>query len=162
MKNQNLSLDDQEDEFSESFIDLRKRIDSLVKSIPAGTTGEDYRAACSVITGTLNGRSLNETVKYYSLDQLSAGYWWKHFNFGETPTKERRKRGSKTASLESFIKNNFNKTFSSTDILKECNITAPTFYNFLNKNRGFFKKVGRGKYLIVDMDSERNKEKNVR
>jgi predicted DNA-binding transcriptional regulator AlpA len=38
-------------------------------------------------------------------------------------------------------------------------ISMPTFYNFYNANRGYFKKVKRGQFEIIDPNAEREKDK---
>lgn len=156
------SQEDLDEENSPSFLELRKEIDLMIKSIPKGINPEEYRTACAVITGTMSGKSLSDVVRYYSLDVLIAKYWASQFNLLSKTTTEKQRRGSKTFTLEMFIKANIGKTFKSADILKECNITNPTLYNFINSNRGYFKKVGRGLYEIVDYSAERAKEKNAR
>jgi hypothetical protein len=44
-------------------------------------------------------------------------------------------------------------------MIEELGITLPTFYNFFNNNRAYFKKVGRGKFEILNPEEERRKEK---
>jgi hypothetical protein len=153
--------DSLDQEITPSFIEASNTITKLINSIPKDIVGEDYRIACCVVTGCLRGRSLSELIKYYSVDNDRALYWWDHFGFSNIAVTEKKKRGQKTATLESFVKSNIGKTYKSTEILALCNITNPTLYNFINANRGYFKKVGRGQYEIVDMESQRVKEKSI-
>lgn len=133
--------------------------EKLIQKIPKGISPESHRAACSVVTGIRDGKSLKEIAAYYWLPDELAQEWWDYFNFSEVGPTEKKKRGSKTAKLDAFIKQNIGKTYKSNDIISMCEITTPTLYNYINANRGFFKKVGRGNYLIIDPSIERNEAK---
>lgn len=135
-------------------------VNRMIKLIPAKTSQEDYRVACSIISGFYSNKSLLETIKYYSLDQITAKNWWEFFSFDCAFGNENRPRkGSKSQALDSFVKENIGKTFKSNEILVLCDITNPTLYNYINSNRGAFKKVGRGCYEILDPSEERSKAK---
>lgn len=110
----------------------------------------------------MNNKTYKEIVRYYSLSVSLSEKWWEYFNFGDIKFQEKNKRGSKSSSLDSFVKSNFGNTYKSSDIVKICNITNPTLYNFINANRGYFKKVSRGEYQIIDPNSERIKEKSAK
>ena len=131
----------------------------LIKRIPDQISPEDRRAACSVVIGFRDGKSLSEITKYYWLESQIALQWWNFFNFSEVRPAEKQKRGVKTSKLDDFIKSNIGKELKSSDIIEQCGITTPTFYNYLNANRGFFKKIGRGNYLILDPMIERKHDK---
>lgn len=153
--NENLTtLNPKEDE---SYI---INVNRLIKTIPAKTQQEDYRIACSVISGYFSNKSLLETIKYYSIDQMEAKKWWEFFCFHSAFGNESKpKRGSKNQVLDSFVKENIGKTFKSSEIVVLCDITNPTLYNYITANRGAFKKVGRGLYEILDPNEERSKAK---
>ena len=75
---------------------------------------------------------------------------------------------SKTLKISNFetlegkgIKANIGETLLSSDIIEKCGISTPTFYNYMNANRGQFKRVSRGSYLIMDPSKERKEAKNV-
>lgn len=132
----------------------------MIKMIPKKSSQEDYRVAASIISGYYSNKSLLETIRYYSLDSLIAKNWWEFFGFHAAFGDENRaKKGSKSLALESFVKENVGKTFKSNEILTICDITNPTLYNYINANRGAFKKVGRGLYEILDSSEERSKAK---
>lgn len=157
--NQNVDQNSLEEDPLESPT-IMMEIDKLVKSIPRTITGEEYRVACAIATGGTRGKSLLECCRYYSLDVETATKWWEILSIKGQSSDPGRKRGHKTSQLESFVKSNIGKTLKSTDIIKACDITAPTLYNFINSNRGYFKKAGRGVYEIIDMESQRIKEKS--
>lgn len=134
--------------------------EKLIKRIPRGISQEENRTACSVVTGVKDGKSLKEIKTYYWLSDELANKWWDFFNFSDTSVIEKKKRGSKTSKLDSYIKSNIGKTLKSNEIIEQCEITTPTLYNYINANRGYFKKVSRGCYLIVDPAQERKAEKS--
>jgi hypothetical protein len=132
----------------------------LIQSLPRPISPEDNRTACSIITGVRDGKTLSQIISYYSLSHDLAQKWWDKFNFSEIRPIEKKKRGAKTSKLDSFIKDNIGKTLKSNEIIEKCEITTPTLYNYINANRGFFKKVSRGTYLIIDPTQERKAEKS--
>lgn len=134
--------------------------EKLFKRIPRGISPESHRAACSVVTGVKDGKSLKEITTYYWLSNELAQEWWDFFNFSEVRPLEKKKRGAKTSKLDIFIKSNIGKTLKSTEIIDQCEITTPTLYNYINANRGFFKKVSRGQYLIIDPAEQRKSDKS--
>lgn len=134
--------------------------ESLIRRIPREVTAEDNRAACSVVTGVRDGKSLKEIISYYWLPEELAQKWWDYFNFSEVAPEEKKKRGGKTAKVDEYIKSSIGKTLKSNDIIEACEITTPTLYNYINANRGYFKKVSRGTYLIIDPATERKADKS--
>jgi hypothetical protein len=133
--------------------------EKLIKQLPKNLDHEDRRASCSVVIGFRDGKSISEICRYYWLDPATAQKWWNYFNFSEFRPAEKRKRGVKMSKLDEFIKSNIGKTLKSSEIIELCEITTPTFYNYLNANRGYFKKIGRGNYLIIDPVLERKQDK---
>lgn len=111
------------------------------------------------MTGVKDGKSLKEITTYYWLSDELAQEWWDFFNFSDVRPVEKKKRGAKTSKLDIFIKSNIGKTLKSTEIIEQCEITTPTLYNYINANRGYFKKVSRGTYEIINPDLERRASK---
>lgn len=136
-------------------------VEKLIASVPRSSTPEDHRAAASVAIGARDDKSLADIIKYYGINKELAVKWWTFFGFDDGAKLEKKKRGSKSSTLESFINLNIGQTVSSADIIEKCEISTPTFYNFLNANRGFFRKVSRGMYMILDPNQERKEAKNV-
>lgn len=133
--------------------------EQLIRSIPRSESPESQRVATCIVTAVRDGKTFNEAVAYYWLDKKLAEHWWNRFGLNDAAPVQRKKRGSKTASLDAFVKANIGKTLKSSEIIEQCNITTPTFYNYMNANRGFFKKAGRGMYSIIDPAQERVKDK---
>lgn len=133
----------------------QKEVENLLARVPRDLSHEDHRAAASVAIGVRDGKTLSEIIKYYWIQEDLAKKWWSEFGFDNSAPVERRKRGSKTAKLDSYIKESIGKTLTSNEIIEVCDITTPTFYNYLNANRGYFHKVARGQYKIIDPAKER-------
>jgi len=87
-------------------------------------------------------------------------YWWDQFGFNEEmskPTKKRTK--SKTSDIFDYLKSKAGQEITVKQFTEECSISSPTAYKFINENVGWFKKVKRGLYEVVDGDEERRKAK---
>ena len=154
---ENLFLSTKEDE---SYL---QNVNRMIKTVPKQIDQEDYRTAASIISGFYSNKTLNEIIKHYSLSKDISHKWWEYFGFNTNQFGEvKSKRGSKSSSLDSFVKENIGKTFKSNEILAICEITNPTLYNYINANRGSFKKVGRGLYEIIDANEERSKVKKLK
>lgn len=137
-----------------------QQVERHLQSLPKEATGEDHRAACCIVYGVRDGRSLKEIKSYYSLSEEMAVKWWDYFNFGEIAKVDKKKRGSKTNVLDAYIKDNIGKILTSNSIIESCQISTPTLYNYINANRGYFHRVARGTYKITDPVEERAKDKS--
>jgi hypothetical protein len=113
------------------------------------------RAGYCVITGYFNEKSLQEICSFYSITEDDAKHWWNEFGFEASMAKPTRKRSSKKNEIFEFLKGNIGEVLTPTEIAEACEISMPTMYNFINSNIGWFKKVKRGVYEIVDADEER-------
>lgn len=127
--------------------------------IPPNTDGEDRRAAYSVITGIRDEKSMTQIASYYSIDEGLVLKWYNFFSFEDKTSSSRGRRGRKGKDLTGYVKSNVGKTVTPKQISEEIGISLPTFYNFYNANRGYFKKVKRGEFEIVNPDHERNLSK---
>jgi hypothetical protein len=136
-------------------------VEKLIASVPKSSSPEDHRAAASVAIGIRDDKSLAEIVKYYGINKELAMKWWTFFGLDGDSKLEKKKRGNKSSTIETYIKAHIGDTVSSADIIEGCEISTPTFYNFMNANRGYFKRVNRGLYTIVDPVQERKEAKNV-
>lgn len=132
---------------------------TLISMIPPNTDGEDRRAAYSVITGIRDEKSMTQIASYYSIDEGLVLKWYNFFSFEDKTSSSRGRRGRKGKDLTGYVKSNVGKTVTPKQISEEIGISLPTFYNFYNANRGYFKKVKRGEFEIVNPDHERNLSK---
>ncbi len=132
-----------------------------MRKIPYDIDGQQTRVASSIVIGVRDDKSLSEIIKYYWLPEEDAKYWWNFFGFEGSSKRESKKRVGKKSAIDQFIKSNIGKTVSAKSICSELNITTPTFYNYFNKNRSYFKKASKGEYLIIDPQSLREEENSV-
>lgn len=131
-------------------------VEKLSKKIPLEVTGEDRRAAYCVLGGFRDGKSPKEITRYYSVEMHLVEKWIKFFNLDSSDTPVKNKRGRKGKDLTNYIKDNIGKTVTPKIVAEELGISLPTFYNFYNANRGFFKKIKRGEFEIINPENIRN------
>lgn len=118
------------------------------------------RAGYCVITGYYDSKTLAEICAYYMVGQEDAMHWWNYFGFNSEMSKTtKKKRKDKANSVVSYLKDNVGNEITANDIAENCSISLPTVYKFINDNAGWFKKVKRGLYEVVDAEDERRKAK---
>jgi hypothetical protein len=129
--------------------------DTLIKKIPKECHSEERRAAYSVIAARRQDWTMKQACGYYSISEEHADRWWNYFNFSEDAKSPSGKRGRKTKDIMRYLKENIGKTITPKDLTDSLEISLPTFYNFYNANRSYFKKVKRGQFEIIDPNQER-------
>jgi len=137
------------------FAEVEKRYDQAMNQL-----GDLYkkaeREASSVFYGYYKGWNLAKIARYYSVPVDLAKEVWNKLGFGEQggEIKVTRTR-SKQETIVGFLKSNVGKVVTPAEVSQNLNISLPTFYNFYNANRHFFKKVKRGTFEILNPDVER-------
>jgi hypothetical protein len=132
---------------------------TLIAMIPSDSAGEDRRAAYSVIAGIKDDKNMKQIATYYSVSDELVLKWYNFFSLEDRSVSTKGRRGRKGKDLTNYVKTNFGKTITPKLVVEELGISLPTFYNFYNANRGFFKKVKRGEFQIVDPSAERSASK---
>lgn len=132
------------------------QVDSYISKIPKDVLGEERRAASATITGFAHDKSIAEIASYYSISRDSVIKWMEFFNLSTT-SEAKRKRSSKSSSLTAYVQSNVGKEVTPKSVAEELGISLPTFYNFYNANRQYFKKIKRGIFEILDPQAERSK-----
>lgn len=133
---------------------------TLIKNLPKSLNSEEWRTAVCVITGFSYGRNLKQIVDFYSLKFDDAKNWWDNFNFSEVvPVDSVPKKKDKKIKLSKFIESQIGKVLSTKEMAESAGVSQPTLYKFINDNRGYFRKVGRGMYEIVDAKKIREADK---
>jgi hypothetical protein len=135
----------------------RNQIDQYVKEVPSTANAEERRSAYCVITGFGDGKTASEISQYYSIEKDVISYWMNHFSFDDIKSESSGKRSGKTKKIEEYLKTNVGKIITPKQMAEEIDMSLPTFYNYYNSNRSYFKKVQRGKFEIVDPKVERMK-----
>lgn len=131
-------------------------VDKLVKSLPKGLSGEEWRTAASVATGVSHSKTLPEIINFYHLNRELAEKWWDKFNFDDLGlAKSVPKKTKPQKVLLEYVKENIGEVVSVKSLSEECGVSFPSVYNFIDSYRGWFKKIARGRYEIIDSDKER-------
>lgn len=142
-----------EDEYSDftrtpEFHKVYEKLILLVK--PDG-----HREAASVIYGHYKEWSPSKTIKYYNISEEIYERYANMFNFKERMVKQMTGRKSKQDNIVNFLNGNVGKVVTPVQLATDVQISLPTFYNFYNANRGYFKKVKRGHFEILNPKEER-------
>jgi hypothetical protein len=104
--------------------------------------------------------SVSETAKFYGVpSDFVKEVWEKHGLMSTNSVSSEGKRSRKSGVIEAYLKENIGKTITPQDLVSATGISMPTFYNYYNANRGFFKKIKRGQFEIVDPNKERQLNK---
>ncbi len=161
-----MSIDIQQEELeSSSFIISEAQLESefakLMNTLEKPLDSNNERTASSVIFGYYKGWSFAKTVRYYNLDTETAEKYWKRFNFkikegGQTMSRTKTKQNN----IVSYLEKNVGQVVTPAKVSTDVSISLPTFYNFYNANRQFFKKVKRGQFEIVNPKEQRESELN--
>ena len=123
------------------------------------TPSESYREVASALTGAKNQMSVSETAKFFSVPSSFVKEVWEKHGLISTSGTTEGKRSRKSGVIEAYIKENVGKTITPHDLVAATSVSMPTFYNSYNANRGFFKKIKRGQFEIVDPAIERTLDK---
>ena len=138
----------------------KERLIKIVNQNHQSKQAELSRAGCCVVTGYYESKTLAEICAYYMVRQEDGLHWWNYFGFNSEMSKAvKKKRKDKANSIVSYLKGNVGKKVTANDIAENCSISSPTVYKFINDNAGWFKKIKRGLYEVVDAEDERRKAK---
>ncbi len=135
-----------------------KDISEFLKQLPKDIDPEEWRMISASLTGLRDGMSPREVAGYYNISKdFVIDFYSK--NNATVEKSERGSRKKKQSNMIDFLKSNVGKTVTPKEVAEAVNISLPTFYNFFNANRGYFKKIKRGEFEIVDPSEIRKEEK---
>jgi len=148
-------------DFLVNEFELEKIYTKLMATLKKPLESTAERTASAVIYGYYKGWSLPKTVKHYNLEEQVAATYWKNFNFklkegGQIMSRTKVKQNN----IVSYLEKNVGQIVTPTKVSTDVSISLPTFYNFYNANRQFFKKVKRGQFEIVNPKEQRESELN--
>lgn len=148
-------------DFLVNEMELEKIYTKLMATLKKPLESTAERTASAVIHGYYKGWSLPKTVKYYNLEDQAAATYWKNFNFklkegGQIMSRTKVKQNN----IVNYLEKNVGQIVTPTKVSTDVSISLPTFYNFYNANRQFFKKVKRGQFEIVNPKEQRESELN--
>ena len=143
-------LEDEDNDFTRTpeFNKVYQNLILLVKP-------DNHREAASVIYGHYKQWSPSKTAKYYNISEEIYEKYADMFNFKERMVKQMTGRKSKQDNIVNFLNGNVGKVVTPVQLATDVQISLPTFYNFYNANRGYFKKVKRGHFEILNPKEER-------
>lgn len=135
-----------------------QEITAILANIPRDTDAEVVRYIACCLNGIRDTLSIREVSAYYSVPiEFVSDYYSKNQFEIQKEGKGSRKR--KSSDINTFIKNNIGREITPAQFSEEVGISLPTFYNYFNANRGWFKKIKRGLFEIVDAEATRQSEK---
>lgn len=138
-----------------TFIGTKAFDDICDKLISKVSNPGNHREAYSVIYGHYKGWAPSKTIKHYNITETVYNHYADLFEFTERGEKIMAGRKSKQDNIVNFLTGNVGKVVTPIEVSTNVDISLPTFYNFYNANRGYFKKVKRGHFEIVDPKVER-------
>lgn len=148
-------------DFIVNEIELEKIYNKLMNTVKTVMDSATERTASAVIYGYHKGWNLSKTIKYYNLEEDVAKNFWKQFDFkikegGQIMSRTKTKQNN----IVIYLEKNVGQVVTPAKVSTDVSISLPTFYNFYNANRQFFKKVKRGQFEIVNPKEQRESELN--
>lgn len=131
-----------------------QEIKNYLANMPKNTDPEVWRYIASCLSGIRDNLSAKEVSSYYNVPIEFSNNFYETSNF----SIERKVRGSrkeKNNKIFDYLKSNIGKTITPKDFCDTLEVSLPTFYNFFNANRGWFKKVKRGQFEIINEPENR-------
>lgn len=156
MTDQDIVKNETEDSATETP-EFEKTYLSLMKNV----SNPDSRAASSVIYGYYKGWTASKTIAFYGIHEKDYDRFSILFNFKERTVKKMTGRKSKQNNIVNFLNGNVGKVVTPVQMAEAVSISLPTFYNFKNANRGYFKQVKRGHFEILNPQVERSIQEAV-
>lgn len=153
-KNQNIQ---EESQYKIPFNELEKIYDTFIGKLDLSTPDME-RTGSAVFYGYHKNWTLPKIVSHYNLSKDLAFNAWSTFGFEQKGGVKVNKTRSKKEVITAYLKQNVGQIVTPAKISEDVKISLPTFYNFYNANRHFFKKTGRGQFEILNPEVERAKE----
>lgn len=150
-------LNEEESQYKIPFHQLEKIYDSFIGKLDLSIP-EMERTGNAVFYGYHKNWALPKIVTYYNLNKNLADTVWSMFGFKEKGGSKVNKTRSKKEVITSYLKQNVGQIVTPAKVSQDVQISLPTFYNFYNANRHFFKKTGRGQFEILNPEVERTRE----
>lgn len=157
MTEENQNLQEEENKYKIPFTELEKIYDVFMAKLDLSIP-EMERTGSSVFYGYHKNWALPKIVTYYNLNTNLASQAWSTFGFKQKGGVKVNKTRSKKEVITAYLKQNVGQIITPAKVSEDVQISLPTFYNFYNANRHFFKKTGRGQFEILNPEIERSKE----
>jgi len=157
MSEDNENMQEEETKYKIPFSQLEKVYDTFIAKLDLSIP-EMERTGSAVFYGYYKNWNFPKIVTYYNLDKDLALSTWSMFGFKEKGGTKVNKTRSKKEVITAYLKQNIGQIVTPAKVSEDVQISLPTFYNFYNANRHFFKKTGRGQFEILNPESERTKD----
>jgi len=157
MTKENQNLQEEESKYKIPFPELEKIYDVFMAKLDLSIP-EMERTGSSVFYGYHKNWTLPKIITYYNLNTNLASQVWSMFEFKQKGGVKMNKTRSKKEVITAYLKQNVGQIITPAKVSEDVQISLPTFYNFYNANRHFFKKTGRGQFEILNPEIERSKE----
>lgn len=137
------------------FAEVEKRYELVLNKLD-GAYLKAEREVSAVFYGYYKGWNLIKIIKYYGIQADFAKEIWDMLGFEQQGGEVKVARTkSKQDAIVGFLKTNVGKVVTPAEVTSNLNISLPTFYNFYNANRHYFKKVKRGTFEILNPEVDR-------
>lgn len=152
-----LNTPEEESSYKISFKEMESLYDVYMAKLDLSVPGMERAGAC-VFYGYHKNWDVSKTVSHYGISPDLAKQAASMFGFKQKGGSKVNKTRSKKEIIASYLKQNVGQIVTPAKLSEEVKISLPTFYNFYNANRQFFKKTGRGQFEILNPEAERAKE----
>jgi hypothetical protein len=149
------------DEEQSQYVMPYKQLESIYDTFMAKldlSIPEMERTGSAVFYGFHKNWNLQKIITYYNLNKNLASSVWSTFGFKQKGGTKVNKTRSKKEVITAYLKQNVGQIITPAKLSEDVQISLPTFYNFYNANRQFFRKTGRGQFEILNPEAERSRE----
>lgn len=157
MTSENNIPQEEESQYKIPFKELESLYDTFIAKLDLSIP-EMERTGSSVFYGFHKNWALPKIVTYYNLNTDLANKAWAVFGFKQKGGSKVNKTRSKKEVITTYLKENVGQIVTPAKVSEEVQISLPTFYNFYNANRHFFRKTARGQFEILNPEAERTRE----
>lgn len=157
MNDENQNIQEDDSQYKIPFKELEKIYDTFIGKLDLSIP-EMERTGGAVFYGYHKNWNLPKIITYYNLNKDLAVNAWSLFGFKERGGVKVNKTRSKKEVITAYLKQNVGQIVTPAKVSEDVQISLPTFYNFYNANRHFFKKTGRGQFEVLNPEAERARE----
>lgn len=157
MSEENQNLQEEDSQYKIPFNELEKIYDVFMAKLDLSIP-EMERTGSAVFYGYHKNWALPKIVSHYNLNANLALNAWSMFGFKQKGGTKVNKTRSKKEVITAYLKQNVGQIVTPAKLSEDVQISLPTFYNFYNANRHFFRKTGRGQFEILNPETERARE----
>jgi hypothetical protein len=148
-------LNETEESYKIPLVELEKRYEKAY--IDCNIALNKEREFASAFYGYYKGWNSQRVAKHYNVSIEFVHEIWNNLGFENKGGEKMNRTKSKQDSIVGYLRQNIGQVITPAQLSKDVSVSLPTFYNFYNANRHFFKKVKRGQFEILNPEQERQK-----